>query len=206
MGASSAEIETHDVIIVGAGVSGLAAARFLARESPGLSVRVLEASGRVGGRLHTLSTDEGPLELGAQWYHGDQGNVVYDFAREKGLLGSPRVYWLPGTYPQLIKAPTKVPCCQSFEINRADFGSRTDAIFGELVAVWSLRGRDLPNEGDPFYALCTQTKRIIGWGRVALYDGQVMALLNKGRAGDFLPYARDAYGLILVFCLSRSRA
>lgn len=64
----------------------MAAARFLARESPGLSVRVLEASGRVGGRLHTLSTDEGPLELGAQWYHGDQGNVVYDFAREMGLL------------------------------------------------------------------------------------------------------------------------
>jgi len=28
--------------------------------------------------------------------------------QEKGRLGSPRMYWLPGTYPQLIKAPDKV--------------------------------------------------------------------------------------------------
>ncbi|MFP4261558.1 MAG: hypothetical protein ACLFS1_10815 [Opitutales bacterium] len=123
--------------------------------------------------------------------------------QEKGRLGSPRMYWLSGTYPQLIQAPDKVPRCGKFEVNRVDFGSRTDPIFGELVAVWSLRGRELPNEGDPFYALCTQTKRIIGWGRVALFEGQVMALLNKGRAGDFLPYAKDAYGLILIFCWSR---
>lgn len=125
--------------------------------------------------------------------------------REQGLRGSPRMYWLSGTYPQLIQAPAKVPRCQKFEVNRVDFGSRTDLVFGELVATWSLCGRELPNEGDPFYALCTQTKRIIGWGRVAFFDGQVMALLNKGRAGDFLPYGSDAYGLILVFCWGRNR-
>lgn len=122
---------------------------------------------------------------------------------EQGRCGSPRIYWLPGTYPQLIKSPTSVPVCKSFRATRVDFGSRTDPIFGELVATWSLCGRELPTEGDPFYALCTQTKRVIGWGRVALFDGQVMALLNKGRAGDFLPYVYDAYGLILVFCWSR---
>jgi hypothetical protein len=125
--------------------------------------------------------------------------------REQGLAGLPRVYRLPGTYPQLLKAPRSVPLCQSFQATRVDFGSRTDPVFGDLVAVWSLRGRELPDEGDPFYALCTETKRIIGWGRVALFDGQVMALHNKGRAGDFLPHAKDAFGLILVFCWSRSR-
>lgn len=126
-------------------------------------------------------------------------------SRELRLNGSPRIYWLPRTYPQLIKSPASVPLCQSFQANRVDFGSRTDPIFGELVAVWSLCGRELPVGGDPFVALCTQTKRMIGWGRVALFDGQVMALLNKGRSGDFLPYAADAYGLILIFCWSRNR-
>ena len=125
---------------------------------------------------------------------------------EEGLCGSPRVYWLSGTYSQLIKAPKSVPHCKEFQARRVDFRSRTDPIFGDLVAVWSLCGRELPTEGDPFYALCTQARRVIGWGRVALFDGQVMALLNKGRAGDFLPYAKDAYGLILVFCWSRNRA
>lgn len=123
---------------------------------------------------------------------------------EQGRCGSPRVYWVSGTYPQLIKAPTSLPLCNGFKATRVDFGSRTDPVFGDLVAVWSLCGRELPSEGDPFYAVCTQTKRVIGWGRVALFDGQVMALLNKGRAGDFLPYAKDAYGLILVFCWPRS--
>ncbi|MGJ8653067.1 MAG: hypothetical protein ACSHX8_07320 [Opitutaceae bacterium] len=126
-------------------------------------------------------------------------------SRERALAGSPRVYWLHGTYRQLIRSPHAIPRCLEFTAYRVDFGSRTDPIFGELVASWSLCGRQLPASGNPFFALCTQTKRCIGWGRVAFFEGQVMALLNKGRAGDFLPYTKDAYGLILVFCWSRRR-
>jgi monoamine oxidase len=60
-----------DTIIVGAGAAGLMCARELTRA--GKRVVVLEASTRVGGRVHTLhDTGAGiPIELGAEFVHGD---------------------------------------------------------------------------------------------------------------------------------------
>jgi monoamine oxidase len=61
----------NDVVVVGAGVSGLHAARELAQS--GRSITVLEARDRVGGRL--LSTDAG-LDLGASWYWPGEHRVA----------------------------------------------------------------------------------------------------------------------------------
>lgn len=73
------------IIVIGAGVAGLAAARALARA--GKDVRVLEARERVGGRILT-ARDESlrlPIELGAEFLHGE-AKEASDAARAEGLL------------------------------------------------------------------------------------------------------------------------
>lgn len=61
-----------EIIIIGAGASGLMAARELSRA--GKKVRILEAQDRIGGRIKTLSEEgfSAPVELGAEFIHGSQ--------------------------------------------------------------------------------------------------------------------------------------
>src|SRR5690348_12602590 len=71
----SDEMHEPTVIIIGAGVSGLAAACDLARA--GLSVCILEARDRIGGRVYTTRDPdcEIPLELGAEFIHGQPPEI-----------------------------------------------------------------------------------------------------------------------------------
>ncbi|MCI0157520.1 FAD-dependent oxidoreductase [Leifsonia shinshuensis] len=64
----------RDVVIVGAGASGLTAATQL--KKAGLSVAVLEARDRVGGRLWTNDIDGATLEIGGQWVSPDQDALI----------------------------------------------------------------------------------------------------------------------------------
>ena len=57
-----------NVVIIGGGISGLAAALELARS--GISTTVLEAKKRFGGRIHTLRHNGISIELGAEFVHG----------------------------------------------------------------------------------------------------------------------------------------
>jgi len=71
------------VVVVGAGVAGLAAARRL--RARGKEVVILEARSRIGGRVHTVQGWPGvPLDLGASWIHGYRGNPLTPIARRAG--------------------------------------------------------------------------------------------------------------------------
>ncbi|CAM9423377.1 unnamed protein product, partial [Discosporangium mesarthrocarpum] len=71
------------VLVIGAGLAGLSAARELAHK--GYEVVVLEARDRCGGRINTSNLGGVPVDLGAAFIHGIDGNPVADLARDLGL-------------------------------------------------------------------------------------------------------------------------
>ncbi|MGN7201817.1 flavin monoamine oxidase family protein [Arthrobacter sp. SAFR-044] len=77
----------RDVVVVGAGPSGLTAAREL--KKAGLTVAVLEARDRVGGRTWTDTVDGAMLEIGGQWVSPDQ-TALLELLQELDLETYPR--------------------------------------------------------------------------------------------------------------------
>lgn len=75
----------YDVIVIGAGLSGLTAANKLAQNNQ--SVLVLEARDRVGGRVNTNHDFSVPVDLGASWVHDLPNNqLAKDFSDLLDLL------------------------------------------------------------------------------------------------------------------------
>jgi monoamine oxidase len=71
-----------DALVIGGGMAGLAAARRLTEA--GLSIALLEARDRLGGRVYTHHTDDFPVELGAEFVHG-RPEEIFGLAAEAGI-------------------------------------------------------------------------------------------------------------------------
>lgn len=71
------------VIVVGAGMAGLVAARLL--HDSGFVVTVLEARNRLGGRTWTDDSLGAPLDLGGSWVHGVDGNPLTLWCEKLGI-------------------------------------------------------------------------------------------------------------------------
>ncbi len=92
--------DTVQVAVVGAGFAGLTTARIL--KKAGLSVAVLEARDRLGGRIHTRHAPDGtPIDVGGQWIGPTQDRVLA-LAHQLGVEtfaaydAGETTYWLDG--------------------------------------------------------------------------------------------------------------
>jgi monoamine oxidase len=83
LGSHAATAAEPEVIVIGAGLAGLAAARQLMRQ--GRRVLVLEARDRIGGRVWTRSLAGAPVDMGAAWIHGIEDNPLTAVARKAGI-------------------------------------------------------------------------------------------------------------------------
>ncbi|KAJ8972006.1 hypothetical protein NQ317_017255 [Molorchus minor] len=76
--------EYYNTVILGAGMAGLGAATRFTQ----LGYReflIVEAQNKPGGRIQTITVDEQPLDIGAQWLHG-KDNPLYEIALKHNLL------------------------------------------------------------------------------------------------------------------------
>jgi monoamine oxidase len=101
------EGETGRVIVIGAGIAGLAAASALAHA--GREVLVLEARDRIGGRLHTADLGGGrSVDMGGAWIHTPIGNPLTALAEALAVECRPgnflttSVGWDPAAAPARI--------------------------------------------------------------------------------------------------------
>ncbi|HZC44377.1 MAG TPA: NAD(P)/FAD-dependent oxidoreductase [Acidobacteriaceae bacterium] len=73
---------SHGVLVLGAGIAGLTAARELVKA--GLLVQVVEARNRVGGRILSHKSGQEIIELGAEFIHGKPA-ILWNLIEEAGL-------------------------------------------------------------------------------------------------------------------------
>jgi oxygen-dependent protoporphyrinogen oxidase len=173
------------VVVVGAGVSGLAVARSLLRPGPDdggvpVDVTVLEASGRAGGKLRTIDVGGMPVEAGADSFVVRKPWAV-DLCKELGLQDE---VVIPGATGAFVWARGRLVPFP----DRSAFGIPSD--LGELLRWRGLpRGPKLramldlvraPRKGDQDEALGALLRRRLGEGASRVLVEPLLAGLHAG--------------------------
>ncbi len=176
-----------DVLVVGAGVAGLAAAARLTRA--GRRVTLIEARDRIGGRVHTLrppGTTQ-PIELGAEFVHG-HANALWPLIREAGLRTDPvaerhtgRRRGRPASLPDVRATLAELlendstsradqPLAELLKARR-DQGADADALAATAGYVESFHGADLQKIGTRALAETERAENIDGDDAFRLPEG-----------------------------------
>lgn len=134
--AHAADGASPDVIVIGAGYAGGTAARELAAQ--GLKVTVLEARGRIGGRIWTDTLAGERIELGGGWLSPDHHLVVQEMQRY-GLT----------SVGDVVPTKSVMPASAGFQpMNPADAGAQLGALFEQF---YDGSREYFPHPHDPLY-------------------------------------------------------
>lgn len=87
---NSKKIASGNVLVVGAGISGLAAAQTLSAK--GFSVKILESRDRAGGRILTDRSLGVAVDMGAAWLHAKRGNPLWGLVKKLKIPTMPTDY------------------------------------------------------------------------------------------------------------------
>jgi len=154
------------VVVVGAGVAGLAAARAL--RADGVPVVVLEAGSRAGGRAWTSRPAllDGPFDEGAQWLHDAERNPLARLAEAAGdPLGDA---WSASTRRVLVDGRPAT--------------SEEEAAFDESWGGLDARAAPLLAPGKPDVALATVLDPADPWSAlVGAWEGSIIAAADPDR-------------------------
>ena len=130
-----------DLIIVGAGAAGIAAAR-RAKEA-GLSVCILEARDRIGGRAQTIEIAGTPIDLGAHWMHMAAHNPLIPLGEKLGVT----MIETPEAFPYYV-AGQRQPRAETLRLREA-WGETEERALERASATHDLSVAEcLPDLGD----------------------------------------------------------
>lgn len=126
----------YEVVIIGAGAAGLAAGRKL--HDAGRDVLILEARGRIGGRVWTDNTGRFPLELGAEFIHGENA-ATHELVKAASLSTIPVLRMGNLRWSENAKA-----------LPREQLSDETRRIIDGLLADYALLGNPHPPAPSPY--------------------------------------------------------
>lgn len=191
--AAPPEPGARPVIVIGAGVAGLAAARAL--HDAGLEVVVLEARDRIGGRVDTRDVGGAPVDAGAMFVHGVVENPLAAFCDALGIEYEPTGFSLIPVYDAASGGLVEGGFMQLMRATRA-FEDRLEELAAALPADASVRdgieafldGADELSEDQRRYASFALTQLLI-----EIYDSGPPDMMSL-RAYVESPYEEFAGG------------
>ena len=150
------------VLVVGAGVAGLTAARDLT--AAGVPVQVIEGRNRIGGRLWTSDAwPDVPIDLGASWIHGITGNPITALAEQAGATLATTSYDSAVAYDASGR--------QLGRAGEAAIARTTDEVFAALV-----RAQD----ADADQSVRSAIRRGLGWADLGAEQRRLVDFVTAG--------------------------